>query len=252
MTAIASEFLKLKRSMSWAIVILLPITMVLAGSVSTAVGDGFKDGWHTLWIRSVGFYGMAIVSVGIAILASLVWRVEHRGSNWNTLMSGTMPTWKIVAGKTAATSILAGVMQLVLLATVVLLGTFVFDLPGTIPGTYVAASLLIIVAQVPVAALQSALSTFLRSFSVPVALGLLLTGAGTMALLLKIRAASFVLPQALLTQTTQIGSNMQMTNFSVTALTPATAGVTLVTSAALAAVIVAATTAILDRTDSRA
>lgn len=252
MTAITSEFIKLKRSLGWAIVLILPLTMVVAGSASTALSGGFEDGWHTLWVRSVGFYGMAIVSVGIAIIASLVWRVEHRGGNWNTLMSGTVPTWKIVAGKTAAISILAAAMQLVLLATVVALGTFVYDLPGMLPGTYVGTSLLVIAAQVPVAALQSAASTFIRSFAVPVALALLLTGAGTMALLMKLPGAAYVLPQALLTQTTQIGSRMQMTNFAVTDLTLASAGATVAASVVLTAVIVAVTTAVLNRTDSRA
>lgn len=82
MGSVYTEFLKLKRSMSWAVVLLLPIIMVSTGSMSSIAGGGqFDDGWHTLWIRSIGFYGMAILSVGIAILASLVWRVEHRGSN---------------------------------------------------------------------------------------------------------------------------------------------------------------------------
>lgn len=250
MSAILLEFVKLKRSLSWAVVVVLPVTMVVAGSVSTAVSDGFSDGWHTLWIRSIGFYGMAVVSAGIAILASLVWRVEHRGGNWNALMSGTRPTWTVVAGKTAAVSILAAVMQLVLLLTVVVLGKVAFGLPGMLPGTYVATSLLIAVAQIPVAALQSLLSTFIRSFAVPVALALVLTGVGTMALLLKVPAA-FLLPQALLTQTTQIGSRMQMTSFTVTDLSLASSATTVATSLVLAAAVIAITAAVLDRTDSR-
>lgn len=77
MGSVYTEFLKLKRSMSWAVVLLLPIIMVSTGSMSSIAGGGqFDDGWHTLWIRSIGFYGMAILSVGIAILASLVWRVD--------------------------------------------------------------------------------------------------------------------------------------------------------------------------------
>lgn len=251
MAAITSEFVKLKRSLSWAIVVLLPIVMVVAGSASTAVSDGFENGWHTLWIRSIGFYGMAVLSVGIAILASLVWRVEHRGNNWNTLMSGTLPTWKILAGKTATVSLLAAVMHLVLLATVLALGELAFDLPGYLPSEYVATSLLIIVAQVPVAAIQSSLSTFYRSFSVPVAVALVLTGAGTMALLLKIRLAGFVLPHALLTQTTQVGSDMTMSAFSALSMTPATAILTISVAIVLTVAIIVSTSALLDRTDAR-
>ena len=82
MSSIITELIKLRRSASWGIVLLLPIIMVAVGGGSTWATDGFVDGWHTLWVRSIGFYSMAVLAVGLAVLASLVWRVEHRGSNW--------------------------------------------------------------------------------------------------------------------------------------------------------------------------
>ncbi|MEU6714919.1 ABC transporter permease [Nonomuraea sp. NPDC046802] len=89
MGAFSSEFLKLKRSLSWAVVILLPMALVISGAVNTiASGEPPEDGWHTMWLRSVVFYGLFPLTAGIAILASLVWRAEHRGGNWNALMSG--------------------------------------------------------------------------------------------------------------------------------------------------------------------
>lgn len=251
MTTLSSEFLKLKHSLSWSLVILLPVLMVTAGSVGTAVGGGFDDGWHTLWIRSVGFYGMAIVPVGIAIVASLTWHPEHRNGNWNALMSGTAPTWKLVAAKTVAIAALAALMQFVLLTAVAFLGSFVFHLPGTLPVDYVVVSMLIVVAQVPVAALQSSLSTMTKSFAVPIAMALLLTGAGTAALLLKLREVAFVLPHALLTQTTQIGSAMTESSFESWELTPASVTVTIAVAVLLTGLVLTATTAILNRTDSR-
>lgn len=72
MKYVSVEFVKLQRSLSWAVVILLPIIAVASGSMSSVAADGgLDDGWHTLWIRSIGFYGMALLPVGIAILASL-------------------------------------------------------------------------------------------------------------------------------------------------------------------------------------
>lgn len=256
MGSIISEFLKLKRSLSWVVVILLPMIMVVAGSASTVAVEGeFTAGWHTLWVRSIGFWGMAILPVGIAILASLVWRVEHKNSNWNALMSGPMPTWQIVIGKIAAIAILAAAMHVVLLISVIALGK-VFGLPGMLPADYFISSILVIIAQIPVAALQSALSTFFRSFAAPVAIGLVLAGACTMALLLKIQVTSLIMPYALLTQTTQIGTEQGMleggTSFDITALTPTSVLLTLVTSAVLAVVIIAANSMILNRSDTRA
>lgn len=254
MGSILCEFLKLKRSMSWAVVVVLPIIMVLAGSGSTIAGEGgFTDGWHTLWIRSIGFYGMAILSVGIAILASLVWHVEHRNSNWNALMSRPIPTVQVVIGKVAAISGLAAVMQLVFLATVITLGKLVYGLPGMLPGQYMLSSILVILACVPVAALQSALSTFFRSFAAPVAIALVLTGASTMALLLELSAVSF-LPYAGLTQATQIGTTLvsgEGTSFNVSALTLESTTLLVLVCCVSTAVIIAVTATILNRSDTR-
>lgn len=255
MGSLISEFLKLKRSMSWSVVILLPVLMVFFGSFSTFVGEGeFTEGWDTLWIRTVGFYGMAILSIGIAVLASLVWRVEHKNSNWNALMSRSVPTSQIVIGKIAAIWVLAAVMQVIFMATVIVLGKFIFGLPGMLPTDYYITGSLVIVAQLPVIAFQSALSTFFRSFAAPVAIGLLLTGASTMALLMKIPGI-IATPYALLTQTTQAGSAAVMsgsTSFDVSALTPGVVGITLALSAVLTVVIIAGTSIILNRSDTRA
>ena len=82
MNVIQTEFMKLKGSLSWLVVVLLPVMAVLSGSLSTLSSGGeFEDGWHTLWIRSIGFYGMALLPIGVGILASLVWRPEHRNGN---------------------------------------------------------------------------------------------------------------------------------------------------------------------------
>lgn len=253
MGSVNSELIKLKRSMSWAVVVLLPTITVIAGAGGTIAGEGnFAEGWDTLWIRSIGFYGMAIVSVGIAILASLVWRVEHQNNNWNALMSRPVPTAQVVIGKVAAISLLAAAMQVVLLATVIVLGR-ALGLPGMIPSDYLMTSALVMIASVPVAALQSAFSTFLRSFAAPVAIALVLTGACTMALVLKVNAA-VVLPYALLTQTTQIGTTLvsgEGTSFDASALTPGVVALTIGLSAVLTAAIVAGTSTILNRSDTR-
>ena len=153
MGSIYSEFIKLKRSMSWAVVVLLPVMAVFAGSMSTiAAEEQFENGWHTLWIRSIGFYGMAILPVGIAILASLVWRVEHKNGNWNALMSRPVSSLQVVIGKVAAVAVLSAVMQVVLLVTAIALGEFVFGLPGTLPAKYFVGSVVVMMACVPVAA----------------------------------------------------------------------------------------------------
>ena len=252
MDSLTTELIKLRRSTSWGIALLLPIIMVAAGGGSTWATDGFVEGWHTLWVRSIGFYTMAVLAVGLAVLASLVWRVEHQGSNWNTLMSRPVPTWQIVAAKTISVAVLAAVMQLVLVVAVVAVGVGILDLPGMLPARYLATSGLIVIACVPVCALQSALSAFSRSFALPVAAGLALAGVGTMSLLMHVPGAA-ILPQALLTRTALIGafSSAGETTFEVQDLSAAGAVTTIGLSVTLTAIIIAATARVLDRSDTR-
>ncbi len=170
MSAFSAELLKLKRSLAWPIVVLLPVVVALAGA-ATRLADGRPptDGWHTVWLQSVGFYGLFPLALGIAILGSLVWRPEHRGGNWNALMSGPTSSLRIVAAKTAVVAGLTALMQLVLLAAVLVIGAVGFGLPGLLPREYLLVIALLVVATIPVAAAQSAVSMCLRASAAPVA-----------------------------------------------------------------------------------
>ncbi|MGD7706392.1 ABC transporter permease [Microlunatus sp. Y2014] len=206
MHTLTAEFVKLKRSLGWAVVALLPVALVVLGSIMTIVeGTGLDGGWHTLWMRSFVFYGLFPLPVGIAMLASLVWRPEHRGSNWSALMSGPTSSLRIVAAKTASVTLLTVVMQLIALAVVILLGKLVFGLPGFVPASYLGVFALIVLACVPVAALQSWLSMVMRSFAGPVAVAFVGAGASVVALM-AVGPPAMVSPYALLTRATQLGT----------------------------------------------
>ena len=182
MHTLGAELIKLKRSLSWPVVLLLPIAVTLLGAAtSLARGEQPDDGWHTVWLQSVGFHGLFPLAIGIAILGSLVWRSEHRGSNWNALMSGPTSSLSIVVAKSAVVAGLAALMQLIMLAAVVVIGGGAFGLPGRLPAEYLWTTLVIIVATVPLAVLQSGLSMLLRSFAAPVAVALVGAGVSVVA-----------------------------------------------------------------------
>lgn len=249
MRAISAEFLKLKRSMSWAIVVILPLVLAVTGVVNTLVdGSGLDDGWHTLWLRCVVFYGLFPLSVGIAILGSLVWRSEHRGSNWNALMASPTTSLSIAVGKAAAVALLAVSMQVVMLTGVIVLGKTVFGLPGLLPPEYFLASLLIALASVPVAALQSGLSMLMRSFAAPIAVAFVCAGISTVLLAMDVEAAIFVSPWALVSRATQLGTAAFADSGQISTATVISI---LVASVILTAVVAAITTRVLERTDAR-
>lgn len=248
MRTLSAELIKLKRSLSWPVVVLLPIAVTLLGAATNLTrGEQPDDGWHTVWLQSVGFHGLFPMAIGIAILGSLVWRSEHRGSNWNALMSGPTSTTSIVVAKSAVIAGLAALMQLIMLGSVIAVGAGAFGLPGMFPAQYLWTTLLIIAAIVPLAVLQSSLSMLLRSFAAPIAVALVGTGASVVALMI-LGDLAVVSPYGLATRATQLGTG----TFSDTGtVTVGGVVIILVASAVLTAALIAATTAILERRDTR-
>ncbi|MFC0673844.1 ABC transporter permease [Brachybacterium hainanense] len=249
MHTLSAELIKLKRSLSWPVVVLLPIAVTLLGAATNlARGEQPEDGWHTVWLQSVGFHGLFPLAIGVAILGSLVWRSEHRGSNWNTLMSGPTSSLSIVAAKSTVVAGLAALMQLTMLAAVLVIGAVGFGLPGMLPAKYLATTLLIIVATVPLAVLQSSLSMLLRSFAAPIAIALLGAGASVIALMI-LGDLAVISPYGLATRAAQLGTGTFSDPGTVTA---GSVLVVLVAAAALTLVLIAAATAVLERRDTRA
>lgn len=248
MGAFNAELLKLKRSLSWPVVVLLPISLVLMGAATQlAQGGQPDDGWHTVWVQSVGFYGLFPLATGIAIIGSLVWRCEHRGSNWNALMSGPTPTLHIVVAKGLVIAGLTAIMQVVLLISVILMGKLGFGLPGMLPGQYVGITVLLALMALPIAFLQSALSMLIRSFAAPIAVALVASGISVVALNV-VGDAALASPYALVTRTALLGTGTFSDPGSVTAgdLIPILAAAVFLVLA-----LVVASTVILERRDTR-
>ena len=249
MRTLSAEFIKLRRSLSWPVVIGLPAVVVLLGAATNlARGEQPDDGWHGFWVQSVGLYGLFPLALGVAILGSLVWRIEHRGSNWNALMSGPTSSLIIVAAKTTAVAGLVAVMQLVMLGVVVAVGRLGFGLPGMPPVEYLPRTLLIIVAAIPLAALQSSLSLLLRSFGAPITVALVGAGVSVVALM-TVGDLVIVSPYALATRAVMLGTGAFSDPGTITGGTIATL---LVAAGGLTFVLIAGTTALLDRRDIHA
>ncbi|KQU55223.1 ABC transporter [Rhodococcus sp. Leaf278] len=247
MNAFSAEMIKLRRSQAWTVVVLLPLIIAGVGTFNTITsGEELADGWHTLWLRTVVFYGLFPLALGVAVLASLAWRSEHRGGNWNALMSGPVSSVRIVIAKTAVVATLTAAMNVVMLAAVVVLGKVVFSLDGMLPTELFATSALVVVASLPLAALQSGLSMAIRSFAVPIAIALVGAGLSVFLLTAEVTGAIFVLPYALATRATQLATGTFGDSGS---LTTAAALSVLAATALLALAVVASTARTLDRRD---
>lgn len=247
MNALIVELLKLRRSLAWAVVLVLPLAIVFAGTINSLVtARPLDDGWHTLWLRTMVFHGLFSLPVRIAILGSLVWRVEHRHGNWNALLTGSASSLRILLGKAGAVWLLVAAMQAVHLIAVVGIGRFVFGLPGMLPGRYLGIAALIVLACLPVAVMQSGLSMLMRSFGAPLAVAFAGAGTGAVLLLAGVDAVILVLPYALVARATQLGTGVFADGGAISA-----AGVAVTAGAAvvMAGVLLIATATALERRD---
>ncbi|RGC65253.1 ABC-2 family transporter protein [Micromonospora sp. MW-13] len=203
-----AELIKLKRSSTWLIALILPLLAVTTGTVNLANNTDMLDaGWASFTSQVVLFYGLLFYSMGIGLLATTVWRMEHRGTNWNLLLTTTRQPVRLVLAKIAVIAVPVAFMQAVLVVATLISGVFVLHLDGAIPWQFALVGALAVIAALPLVAIQSLLSMLLRSFAAPVAICLVgcVIGVATVTSI-ALRPLSYVLPQAINTRALNLGS----------------------------------------------
>ncbi|MGO1620025.1 MAG: ABC transporter permease [Candidatus Corynebacterium faecigallinarum] len=203
-----AELIKLKRSTTWLIALILPLLAVTTGSINLANNpDTLDAGWASFTSQVTLFYGLLFFSIGIGLLAATAWRMEHRGTNWNLLLTTTRQPNRLVFAKIVVIAIPVAFMQLVLVAGTLISGTLVLNLDGTVPWQFALVGAISVIAALPLVAIQSLLSMLLKSFAAPVAICLLgcVIGVATVTSY-ALRPLSYVLPQAINTRALNLGS----------------------------------------------
>lgn len=201
-----NEFAKLRRAHVAIVPVAIPLIAVVFGAGNYAANSEVLDsGWHSYWSQATLFYGMLFMVAGIAILASAVWRVEHRGGNWHTLLTSSRSASSLVTAKLGVIVTLTAIMQcvFVLFSTV---GGWASGLSGLPPRSLLAATLLAVIPAAAVAAWQSFVSMVIRNFAMPVALGVIASILAFGTLAAGIPAAQFFLPPVGVTKALWMGS----------------------------------------------
>ena len=213
---LAAEIIKLKRSSVWVVAVMLPLLAVITGTANFMINRESFEGWISLSSQITLFYSMMFCSLGIALLASTVWRVEHRGTSWNAMRTTPHSPTAVALAKTLVILVPVLAMQVVLLALTWLAGAIIAGLGPAIPIAFVASSLLAILGALPLVALQSLLSMLMRSFAAPVAVAFLGCVMG-FGLLASQNPLAYAVPQGILSKTLTLGSSAVSTAGSLDA-----------------------------------
>ena len=204
---LAAEVIKLKRSSVWVVAVLLPLLAVITGTFNFYRNLGvFSAEWGALTSQISLFYSMFFCSLGVALLTSTVWRVEHRGTSWNAMRTTPHSPTAVALAKTLVILVPVLAMQVVLLALTWLAGAIVAGLGPAIPIAFVASTLLATLGALPLVALQSLLSMLMRSFAAPVALAFV-GCVIAFGLMLRQSIVSYAVPQGILNRTLMLGSS---------------------------------------------
>ena len=204
---VAAEAIKLKRSSVWAVTILLPLLAVITGSLNFKMNrEAFLQGWVSLTSQMTLFYAMMFCSLGVALLASTVWRVEHRGTSWNAMRTTPHTPTAVALAKTLVLFAPLLVMQVILVVLAWISGTFFMGLGPAMPMSFTVSALLGVLAAAPLVAVQSLLSMLMRSFAAPVAVAFIGCAVG-FGLAAAQSPLAYAIPQGILSMTLVLGSS---------------------------------------------
>ncbi|MGE7676364.1 ABC transporter permease [Lysinibacillus sp. NPDC094403] len=175
------ELLKMKRSNYWLLVIIGPVIGVSLGlwnffqNIDVFIVSKDDNGWLEAWTQVELFYSSLIYPILVGVFAALVCRSEHTGRGWKMLLALPVTRSKVYMSKLVLIILLVAWTQMCLLIFYLCLG-WILSIPGTIPWRlllgFIAKGWL---ATLPLAAIQLILSIKWSSFSIPIAINIILT-----------------------------------------------------------------------------
>lgn len=193
---IHAENRKLHASPIWVMFFLLPVLSAAYGTFNYLQNlEILTDGWYSLWTQHTLFYSMFFFPAMVAAYAAYLWRLEHLGRNWNFIMTVPVRPMDLFAAKFAVTAKLAFLTHALVFLLYIIYGKIFAHLPGLPPAILPLYLLRGAFGALAVIAAQLILAMLIRSFAVPIFLGLL---GGIMALFLGSKGFSLLWPYALM------------------------------------------------------
>lgn len=169
---IVAEWMKLRRSHVWMILMILPVISVMVGTANFYMNQGvLKKEWYSLWSQVGLFYGEFFLPILIAILSAYVCRLEHLNKNWNMIMTSPVSAAGIFLAKWIVVGVMLAFVQIFFFILYFLggkLAGLTSSLPEELTGWFFRGW----IAALTISTVQLALSMRIRSFALPVGIGL--------------------------------------------------------------------------------
>lgn len=178
--ALHAECIKGKHAPVWLAFIVLPLIPAGLGTANYLGNLSLlKSSWYSLWTQHTLFASFFFLPALLAVYCAWQWRLEHSDHNFNSFLTAPVSAWALYLGKlipAIAVSVLAQAIIGVLFVISGKLAGINDPLPPGLLGWLLCGA----IGSVAVCAVQLFLSLLIRSFAIPVAMGLLGGIAGLM------------------------------------------------------------------------
>ncbi|WP_314587475.1 ABC transporter permease [Paenibacillus terrigena] len=175
MGLMASERLKLSRSLIWILVLVSPLISLIIGLMASL--DDTPARIQYVQLQSIVFtlHAMLLLPILTGIFSAFVCRYEHSGGGWKSLLCLPVSRTGLFMAKFSIVVLLLAVTQLLMLASLAASVSF-HDIPGGMNWELTLPAIISgWVACLPLAALQLWVSIGWSSFAAPLAINVALT-----------------------------------------------------------------------------
>ena len=191
-----AENRKLHASPIWILFFLLPVISAGYGTFNYLQNlEILTDGWYSLWTQHTLFYSMLFFPAMVSAYAAYLWRLEHLGHNWNLIMAAPVPPMDLFTAKFLVVVKLALLTQGLVYLLFLFCGKVFAQLPGWPDSILLLYLLRGTLGALSIITLQLLLSMILRSFALPIFLGLM---GGIAGMLLGSKGYALLWPHCLM------------------------------------------------------
>lgn len=193
---ILAENRKLHGAVIWLVFLVVPMISALYGTFNFLQNLGLLTfDWYNLWTQHTLFYTLFFFAPMVGVYTAYLWRLEHLGHNWNLIMTVPVRRSYIFLAKFLVVAKMTLLTQGWVFLLYLLAGKFWAGLPGWPPVTIVIWLLRGVLGSLGVIAFELLLAMAIRSFAVPVLVGL---AGGVSGMLAASRGLSLFWPFALM------------------------------------------------------
>lgn len=169
---IKSERIKLRRSPVWLAFFALPIISAFFGTFNYMANQGvLKSEWYSLWTQHSLFLCYLFMPALIGTYCSYLWRLEHMRNNWNSFLTAPVSRLSLYFGKLFQAAAMVTASNAWIFLLYCLCGK-ISGLPGLPPKEAVGWFICGILGGIVVCCVQLAVSMVIRSFAIPIGIGL--------------------------------------------------------------------------------